>query len=167
LFTLSFRFFSTIQISSETRGHIPYDFTKKGYFTLSPVTCLFLSKLPRNECHFCLVLSASSPEQRATAMDDRYHRQFQLVIVHSITDSATIQSEVENFWEARLPKAVVTTFRFIQEDVAWGTRGFVESAGRLLKEVQRDRSNTPDLPCVILCHELGGCLVQQVRGKTN
>jgi hypothetical protein len=94
-------------------------------------------------------------------MDDRYHRQFQLVIVHSITDSATIQSEVENFWEARLPKAVVTTFRFIQEDVAWGTRGFVESAGRLLKEVQRDRSNTPDLPCVILCHELGGCLVQQ------
>jgi ankyrin repeat protein len=112
-------------------------------------------------------------------MDDRYHRQFQLVIVHSITDSATIQSEVEIFWEARLPKAVVTTFRFIQEDVAWGTRGFVESAGRLLKEVQRDRSNTvgyldiptppicpnfaiqPDLPCVILCHELGGCLVQQ------
>lgn len=103
-------------------------------------------------------------------MEPYDEKRFHLVLAHGIRDSSSSQREASKFWSARFPRAFVTDFAFIAEDTSWGNAGFgfLERALSLLEAVQADRrrdasSTDPDeyLPCVFLCHDLGGSLVQQ------
>ncbi|RKL35155.1 hypothetical protein BFJ70_g8013 [Fusarium oxysporum] len=101
-------------------------------------------------------------------MDSQLSPCFQFIIAHGISDSPSCRMHVRNFWSARFPKAKITEVPFLPQDVSWGERGFINTAEHFLETVERDRNiNTDDesfidVPRVILCHELGGCLVKQI-----
>ncbi|KAI1825477.1 hypothetical protein F4861DRAFT_191432 [Xylaria intraflava] len=92
-------------------------------------------------------------------------KRFHLVLAHDLSDTDSSRESVFKFWKGRFPDALITDFAFSD-----GTSNvsFLNRAHALLLAIQDARENQdyvvrPDdhLPCIFICHGLGGSLVKQ------
>ncbi|KAI1115417.1 ankyrin repeat-containing domain protein [Nemania sp. NC0429] len=94
---------------------------------------------------------------------------FHLVLAHDLKDTGSSRQAVFNLWHTRFPDALITDFPFLDDapDNA-SNLNFLNRAQALLLAIKDKRDSVANrvdqddhLPCVFICHGLGGSLVKQ------